>query len=233
MRLVQAQDAERSRIGRDLHDGAQQNLVAIIARAGLARSQLTRDTALADATLVGLQKDTKAALVEIRELVHGVFPPILADRGLVVAIEQRSARLPIAVTVEATPADVGRRFEPSVESAAWFVVSEALTNAVKHSGAAHVLVAVRAMERLEIEVTDDGVGMTPAATGHGLTGMSDRVAALDGTLRLESPPSGGTTLTFSLPLTTVKRPVTPGSATTLTGGLPIGPIRTGAGMVTP
>ena len=107
--------------------------MAIIAKAGLARSQLNRDTALADGTLVGLQQDTKAALIEIRELVHGIFPPILADRGW----WWRSTtlrRLPIPVRVDARPADVGPRMDPSVESAAWFVISEALTNAVKHSG---------------------------------------------------------------------------------------------------
>ena len=99
--------------------------MAIIAKAGLARSQLARDPVLADGTLAGLQQDTKAALTEIRELVHGVFPPILADRGLVVAVEQRSARLPIPVRVDTQRSDVGLRMDASVESAAWFVISEA------------------------------------------------------------------------------------------------------------
>ena len=202
LRLVQAQDVERTRIGRDLHDGSQQHLVAIIAKAGLARSQLTRDTALADGTLVVLQQDTKAALVEIRELVHGIFPPILADRGLVVAVQQRSARLPIAVRVEADPADTGRRFEPSIESAAWFVISEALTNTVKHSRAAQVTVRFRTADRLEIDVLDDGVGVPDRVGGHGLTGMSDRVAALDGTFDIGRGAAGGTVLRVSFPLPT-------------------------------
>jgi len=199
LRLVRAQDAERTRIARDLHDGSQQHLVAIIAKAGLARSQLTRDTAVADATLVSLQQDTKAALVEIRELVHGVFPPILADRGLVVAVEQRSARLPIAVQVDANPADVGRRFEPSVESAAWFVISEALTNTVKHAHADSVTVRIRANAGLEVSVADDGVGIVEGAVGHGLTGITDRVAALGGDCAVARRETGGTTVSFSLP----------------------------------
>jgi signal transduction histidine kinase len=200
LRLVRAQDAERTRIGRDLHDGSQQHLVAIIAKAGLARSQLTRDVAVADATLLSLQQDTKSALVEIRELVHGIFPPILADRGLVVAVEQRSARLPLPVRVDAEPADIGRRFEPSVESAAWFVISEALTNAVKHSGAELVTVRIRADAQLVVTVSDDGVGIADDAVGHGLTGITDRIAALGGTCALTRADAGGTTLTFSLPL---------------------------------
>ena len=200
LRLVRAQDAERSRIGRDLHDGAQQHLVAIIAKAGLVRSQLSRDTAKADGTLAALQQDTKSALTEIRELVHGIFPPILADRGLVVAVEQRSARLPIEVTVDAEPADRGRRFEPSVESAAWFVISEALTNVTKHAHASRVAVRFRATDRLAIDVVDDGIGMADAAAGMGLTGMADRVAALDGRFDVAATPRGGMTVSFSIPL---------------------------------
>ena len=182
LRLVRAQDAERNRIGRDLHDGSQQHLVAIIAKAGLARSQLNRDPQLADGTLAGLQQDTKAALTEIRELVHGVFPPILADRGLVVAVEQRSARLPIPVRVDTQRADVGLRMDPSVESAAWFVISEALTNAIKHSEAELITVRIRTGDRLTVQVSDDGVGMAGPTTGHGVTGMRDRVATLGGEL---------------------------------------------------
>ena len=191
LRLVRAQDAERSRIGRDLHDGSQQHLVAIIAKAGLARSQLTRDAGLADGTLVELQHDTKAALIEIRELVHGIFPPILADRGLVVAVQQRSVRLPIPVRVESAADDVGRRFEPSMESAAWFVISEALTNAVKHSRAAQVVVRFRIGSNLDVEIADDGIGVQRGTGGSGLTGMSDRVAALGGDFSVENGSSAG------------------------------------------
>jgi signal transduction histidine kinase len=200
LRLVMAQDAERSRIGRDLHDGAQQHLLAIIAKAGLARSQLTRDTVKAGDTLGGLQQDTKFALVEIRELVHGIFPPILADRGLVVAVEQRAARLPIDVTVDADPGDRGRRFEPSLESAAWFVISEALTNVVKHAQARHVTVRFRLDRSLDVDVIDDGVGIADMAAGMGLTGMADRVAALDGAFRVDDVPGGGTAVSFAIPL---------------------------------
>jgi signal transduction histidine kinase len=222
LRLVQAQDAERTRIGRDLHDGSQQHLVAIIAKAGLARSQLTRDTALADRTLTGLQQDTKSALTEIRELVHGVFPPILADRGLVVAVEQRSARLPIAVRVDADPGDVGRRFEPSIESAAWFVISEALTNTIKHAHAEHVTVRIRSGARLLVDVIDDGVGIGDQPGGHGVTGMSDRVAALDGILQIGTSPDGGTALSFSLPLSGLPASALPAAAVSSAGQLSTG-----------
>jgi signal transduction histidine kinase len=211
LRLVRAQDAERSRIGRDLHDGSQQHLVAIIARAGLARSQLSRDTTKADGTLAALQQDTKSALSEIRELVHGIFPPILADRGLVVAVEQRAARLPIDVTVDAEPADRGRRFDESVESAAWFVVSEALTNVLKHAHAQHVTIRFHVDDMLTIEVIDDGVGIAGRMPGHGLTGMGDRVAALDGAFRLVETPIGGTTVTVSFALPGIStEPARPG-----------------------
>ena len=207
LRLVRAQDAERTRIGRDLHDGSQQHLVAIIAKAGLARSQLTRDITVVDGTLVSLQQDTKSALTEIRELVHGIFPPILADRGLVVAVEQRSARLPIPVRIDADPTDKGRRFEPSVESAAWFVISEAITNAIKHAQATTITVRVRTGRRLTVEVTDDGIGIPAAATGHGITGMSDRVSALDGTFSVTAVDGGGTALSFSFPLAAPDDPI--------------------------
>ena len=200
LRLVRAQDAERNRIGRDLHDGSQQHLVAIIAKAGLARSQLNRDPQLADGTLAGLQQDTKAALIEIRELVHGVFPPILADRGLVVAVEQRSARLPIPVRVDTQRADVGLRMDPSVESAAWFVISEALTNAIKHSEAELITVRIRTGDRLTVQVSDNGVGMAGPTTGHGVTGMRDRVATLGGELTFGAGPGGGTVVDFWIPL---------------------------------
>jgi signal transduction histidine kinase len=224
LRLVQVQDAERHRIGRDLHDGAQQHLVAILTKAGLARSQLSRDPALADGTIVELQQDTKDALHEIREFVHGISPQILADRGLVVAVQQRAARLPVDVVVECDPADVGRRFDRSVESTAWFVFSEALTNVLKHARAERVTVRLCTHDGagwgspdgarsdahdsvlglagvLGLEVADDGIGLRDRPPGHGLTNMGDRVAALGGTLSIEPDPRGGTILRCSLPLT--------------------------------
>jgi signal transduction histidine kinase len=199
-RLVEVQDAERQRIGRDLHDGAQQHLVAMLAKAGLARSQLGRDPALADATIVELQQDTKVALGEIREFVHGIFPQILADRGLLVALQQRAARLPVAVTIDGDGVDPGRRFDPSVESTAWFVLSEALTNVLKHARAERVSVTLRGGDVLELEVADDGIGLRERRPGHGLTNMDDRVAALGGTLTIATDPRGGTVLRCAIPL---------------------------------
>jgi signal transduction histidine kinase len=206
-RLLQVQDAERERIGRDLHDGAQQHLVALLAKAGLVRSQLNRDPALADATVLELQQDTKAALTEIRELVHGIFPPILADRGLVVAVQQRTARLPVPVEVEAAPADVGRRFPTEIEGTAWFVVSETLTNVLKHARAERVCIRLcSGDDDLVVEVEDDGIGRRDAPRGHGLTNMADRVAALGGALTVEDVPGGGTLVRGTFPLTIAVAP---------------------------
>ncbi len=168
LRLVRAQDAERTRIGRDLHDGSQQHLVAIIAKAGLARSQLTRDIALADGTLVSLQQDTKSALVEIRELVHGIFPPILADRGLVVAVEQRSARLPIPVRVDADPADKGPAFR-AVHRKCRLVRDQrgAHQCGQARTGDAGDRPVPHRSTGSTIEVIDDGIGIPTAVGGHG------------------------------------------------------------------
>ncbi len=199
LRLVQVQDAERQRIGRDLHDGAQQNLVAVIAKAGLARAQLARDPSLADLTLGELQQDARTALSEIRELVHGIFPPILQDRGLVVAVQQRAARLPVEAIVH-VDADPGTRFDPSVESAAWFVVSEALANIVKHAGASRVDIDIQVGPSLLIDIVDDGIGLGDSLPGQGLVSMSDRVAALDGQLFVGPGPGGGTALRCLFPL---------------------------------
>jgi len=199
-RLVQAQDAERIRIGRDLHDGAQQHLLAIIAKVELARGQLRRDVAVAESTMTELQQDTRFALREIRELVHGVCPQILVDRGLAVAVAQRVARLPIEVEVEADDDEFGRRFASSVESAAWFVVCEALNNVLKHAHATRAIVRIRSTERLDIEVVDDGIGLALVSPGHGLTSIGDRVAAVEGSFEITTPPCGGTTVRCSFPL---------------------------------
>ena len=147
-RLVEAQELERRRIGRDLHDGAQQDLVALIAKSMLARRQLVRDPDLADATLQELQADVRNALNEVRRLAQGVFPQLLADRGLVAAVAARASRCPVPVAVDAD-GTTDRRFDPAVEGAAWFVVSEALTNVVKHAHATSVVVRMRGRRRVD------------------------------------------------------------------------------------
>jgi len=198
-RLVTVQDAERQRIGRDLHDGAQQQLIAIIAKAMLARTQLHRDASRADATLQELQHDTRLALGEIRDFVNGIFPQVLADHGLVVALQQRAARLPFAVAVDVEPTVTAERLDPSVEATAWFVVSEALTNVAKHAAADQVCVRLRWDAGLAIEVVDDGVGIDGHRRGNGLTNMGDRVAAIGGDIDVAAGPNGGTVVRCHLP----------------------------------
>jgi signal transduction histidine kinase len=198
-RLVNVQDAERQRIGRDLHDGAQQQLIAVIAKAMLARTQLGRDPSLADATLQELQQDTRAALAEIRDFVNGIFPQVLADHGLVVALQRRATKFPFEVAVDVDHAVAAERLEATVESTAWFVVGEALTNVAKHAAATRACVQLRWKEGLAIEVVDDGVGIDGHQGGSGLTNMGDRVAAIGGTIEIAAGPAGGTVVRCHLP----------------------------------
>ncbi|HYT30740.1 MAG TPA: sensor histidine kinase [Actinomycetota bacterium] len=200
-RIIRAQDAERRRIERNIHDGVQQELVALVANLRLARNQLRRDPALADATLEHLQLEARQTLGELRELGQGIHPSVLTDRGLLEAVVSRAAHMPIGVAVEA-PGDVrGARFADEVEGAAYFVVSEGLANVLKHAGATRAVVRLsRVGDRLVVEVSDDGVGFVPAeAAGSGLTGLRDRVEAVSGTLRVTSRPGEGTTLSIDLP----------------------------------
>ena len=183
-RLVTVQDAERQRIGRDLHDGAQQQLIAIIAKAMLARSPTARDPSLADATLQELQQDTPLALGEIRDFVNGIFPQVLADRGLVVALQQRAARLPFDVAVDVDAH--GRRLSlRPVGREHGLVRGE--RGADQRRQARRRRPGVRcgcAGTGLAIEVVDDGVGdRRRTRRGNGLTNMGDRVAAVGGTDR--------------------------------------------------
>ena len=201
-RLVSVQDAERQRIGRDLHDGAQQQLIAIIAKAMLARTQLAGDPSRADATLQELQQDTRLALGEIRDFVNGIFPQVLADHGLVVALQQRAARFPFVVAVDVDPAVAAERLDPAVESTAWFVVSEALTNVAKHAAADRVCVRLWSDAGLTIEVVDDGVGIGGHRRGNGLTNMGDRVAAVGGSIEVRAGAIGGTVVRCHLPAVT-------------------------------
>ena len=198
-RLVSVQDAERQRIGRDLHDGAQQQLIAVIAKAMLARTQLRRDPTLADATLQELQHDTRVALAEIRDFVNGIFPQVLADHGLVVALQQRATRFPFEVAVDVDPLLAEGRIDASVESTAWFVVSEALTNVAKHAAATRAWVRLRWEDGLTIEVVDDGVGIDGHGRGSGLTNMGDRVAAVGGTIEVGAGSAVGTVVRCHLP----------------------------------
>ncbi|GAC1592693.1 MAG: hypothetical protein NVS3B21_12720 [Acidimicrobiales bacterium] len=199
-RLVTAQDDERRRIERDIHDGAQQDLVAMMAKVRLAQNALRRDGAVSESALVELQDDLRRALGELRELAHGIFPPVLADRGLVAAVEARSARFPIPVDVEVDEDTRSRRLALAVEGALYFVTSEALANVLKHAQASSVRVRVTTLpDETHVEICDDGRGLGSSHWGMGLTGMSDRVAALGGRLSVSPGVSGGTVVVASVP----------------------------------
>ncbi|NUR31082.1 MAG: sensor histidine kinase [Catenulispora sp.] len=194
---VEAADAERRRIERDLHDGAQQRLMSLAVRLGIARKTLADAPPEAMAVIVDAHEQVRQAMAEIRNLVRGLHPAVLDDRGLDAALSGVAARsaVPVRLTVGATGP-----LSASVETVAYFIVSEALTNVVKHSRASQASVDVaRADDVLLVRVTDDGIGGADAAGGSGLTGLAHRVASVDGRLRLTSPSGGPTVLTAELP----------------------------------
>ncbi|MGH9209058.1 MAG: sensor histidine kinase, partial [Acidimicrobiales bacterium] len=214
-RIIAAQETERRRIERNIHDGAQQELVALIAKIRLARDQLDRDPAVVAATLTDAQHDVGRVLRDIRELAQGIHPTVLGDQGLVHATEDRTTRLPIDVRVHADATTRTTRYDDLIEGAAYFVVSEALANVLKHADAdqAHVHIA-QDNGHLHIEVTDNGHGFerttTPArsgpVTGTGLLALADRLAALGGHLHIDSTPGQGTTLAARLPAKVIEEP---------------------------
>lgn len=196
-RLMDASLSERQRIERDLHDGAQQRLVALALDLGMAKEKLVADPVAAQPLVAHAHEEAKRALAEIRDLVRGVYPAVLADRGLDAAVSALVGRcpVPVAVTVEL----VGRLPE-AVESTAYFLIAEALTNVAKHSQATAAWVEVRCKEdRLLVVVGDNGVGGADATQGTGLAGLADRVAALDGRLTISSPARGPTRIIGELP----------------------------------
>jgi signal transduction histidine kinase len=196
-RLVEATDTERRRIERDLHDGTQQRLVSIAMALGLAESKLASDRPAVGPVLREARGALASALEELRDLSQGIRPAILIERGLPAALDDLSRRAALPVRLEATI--TGRLPEP-VESAAYFVASEALTNAAKHSHANDVrLVASSDASTLVIEVTDDGIGGAGAGSGSGLRGLADRVEAIGGRLTVSSPPGRGTTVRAEIP----------------------------------
>jgi len=205
-RLVAAGDAARRRIERDLHDGAQQHLVSLALTLRMARS--SAEAGSRTATLLdGAIEELKQGLSELRELARGIHPAVLTERGLEPALAGLAARAPVPVTVTA---EVNGRLPPEMETAAYFMVSEALTNVAKYAGATEAEVSLRvAGGRVEIEVRDDGVGGADASAGSGLRGIADRVAALDGALEVVSPPGGGTVLRARMPYRVAARPPVP------------------------
>ena len=199
-RLIEAEVDERRRLERDLHDGAQQRLVALTLSLRVAQSRLRTDAAVAEQLLRGAQEELTLALAELRELARGIHPAVLSDRGLDAALQSLAARSPVPVELE--PLDA--RLPEPVEAAAYFVVAEALTNVAKYAHAGHVEIRVRQDDgRTVVEVRDDGIGGADPTRGTGLRGLSDRVAALDGRLTVESSPGSGTRLRAEIPCTAV------------------------------
>jgi signal transduction histidine kinase len=197
-RIVEAGTAERRRLERNLHDGAQQRLVALSLTMRLAQGKLRKDPDGAEKLLSGAQEELARALEELRELARGIHPAVLSDRGLRAALEALAGRSSVPVELEGTPPD---RLPPNVEAAAYFVVAEALTNVVKYSGASQARVSVsRGNGHAVVEVADDGVGGADPGRGSGLRGLADRISALDGTLVLSSPEGAGTLLRAEIPV---------------------------------
>ncbi len=195
-RLVESGDAARRRLERDLHDGAQQRLVSLALSLRILRSKLD-DNDEAARELEYARRELDQALEELRELARGIHPSVLSDRGLDAALEGLAHRATLPVALEATP---GERLPDQVESAAYFVVAEALTNVAKYAHASHASVNVmRDDGSLLVEVSDDGVGGADPVTGSGLRGLVDRVSALGGSLDVDSEPGAGTTVRASIP----------------------------------
>lgn len=199
-RLVTAQDEERRKLERNIHDGAQQQLVALSVKLRLAEQLAERDPPKTKEILVRLQADTQSALEDLRDLARGIYPPLLADRGLAAALEAQARKSPIPV--EISPDGVVR-YDPAVEAAVYFSCLEALQNVAKYARAANARIDLAEREgRLTFTVIDDGRGFDPARTGYGtgLQGIADRLGALDGSLDVRSEPGRGTILVGSLPI---------------------------------
>ncbi|HTG46362.1 MAG TPA: histidine kinase [Actinomycetota bacterium] len=199
-RLVAAQDEERRKIERNLHDGAQQQLVALAVQLKLARSFVDRDPAKAGAMLDGLQGSAASALEDLRDLARGIYPPLLADQGLEAALDAQARKAAVPVTVESEHL---ARYPREVESTLYFCALEALNNVAKYAEASSARVRLQQTDgHVSFAVSDDGRGFDPAATGYGtgLQGMADRLAALGGTLDVRSAPGGGTTVAGTLPV---------------------------------
>jgi signal transduction histidine kinase len=188
---------ERRRIERDLHDGAQQRLVSLAMNLGMAKEKMESDPPAAKELVDASHEEAKLVLKELRELVQGIHPAVLTDRGLDAAISAIAGRSPVPVTVEV---DLPARPPEAVESTAYFVVAEALTNIAKHSAATQARVTIwREGDLLHLIIWDNGNGGATVAEQSGLAGLVDRVAALDGQLTVQSPPNGGTTVRAQIP----------------------------------
>jgi signal transduction histidine kinase len=196
-RLVRTQDEERRRLERNLHDGAQQSLVAVALMIRMIRARLDAESMPVAETLDQAADQLGSAIEELRSLARGIHPVILTERGLEPAIRSLAERSPVPVVVNY---QIDERPSAEVEATMYYVVAEALTNVAKHAQATSVEVRVRGSStQLVLEVSDDGVGASGRPDGTGLLGLADRVAVVDGTLHVSSPPGGGTRLVCTLP----------------------------------
>jgi signal transduction histidine kinase len=197
-RILDAAEEERRRIERDLHDGAQQRMVAVAVTLGLAEAQLATNPEGAARLVAQAREEAQHAVKELRELARGIHPALLSERGLGPALEALARRAPVPVSVTPVPdVEICR----AAQSAAYYCTAEALTNVAKYARASRASVVLSADDaRLYVEVSDDGVGGADPTVGSGLRGLRDRVDALDGRLEVVSPPGEGTTLRVELPL---------------------------------
>ncbi len=204
-RLVAAQDEERRKLERDIHDGVQQQLVALAVKLRLADTLVERDPQEAHATLAGLQADATTALEDLRDLAHGIYPPLLADQGLAAALQAQARKAAVPTTVLA---DGVGRYPRDVEAAVYFCALEALNNVAKYAGATQAAISLRQADgHLTFTVRDDGAGFdtSTVVAGAGLQGMADRLDAIGGTVAIDSAPGAGTTVTGSAPTAPVAR----------------------------
>jgi signal transduction histidine kinase len=199
-RLVEAQDEERRKLERDIHDGVQQQLVALAVRLKLADTLVDRDPVKAHEAMAALQADAGTALEDLRDLARGIYPPLLADKGLVSALEAQARKAAVATEVVAEHVE---RYPRDVESTVYFCTLEALNNVAKYAGATRATVRLSQVDgQLAFTVADDGTGFDGAATsyGTGLQGMADRLDAIGGWLDVTSAPGAGTTITGRVPV---------------------------------
>ncbi len=198
-RILAAADDERRRIERDLHDGAQQRLVALNVLLGVVETKLEKDPAAAAPLVARAREEATEAVKELRELARGIHPALLADRGLIAALEALAARAPFKVEISGVPE---HRLPPAVEATAYFITAEALTNVAKYAGdeATATVELLEDRGRLRVTVRDNGSGGADPRRGTGLRGLNDRVAALDGRFEVISPSGGGTVVIAELPL---------------------------------
>jgi signal transduction histidine kinase len=202
-RIIEAADAERRRLERDLHDGAQQRLVSLSLKLAMAKNKLDGGDAEAKALLEEAHAESKAAVAELRDLARGIHPAILTDHGLSPALNELASRAAVPTEVLEVPEE---RLPPQVEATAYFVVAEALANVGKYAEASQASVRIAHQDdRLVVEVRDDGRGGAEPANGSGLRGLADRVGALDGRFELDSSPGWGTRVRAELPLSAATR----------------------------